>query len=339
MGKIVRKDSMPDSGAKKWLLLFYTVPSKPVNARVKIWRRLAKAGAVQFKSAVYILPNNEENYELCQWLVSEAASMKGEGAFVSVDRIEAIRDQEIIGFFNSQREKDYGAVEKKLEEIERKTSSAKKGSGIHNNKKLSEQFSRLEKEFEDIRKVDFFTSTAGMGLKKKFEALRADIKRISKSKVRHIPEVVLRTIDNYQGRTWVTRKRPFVDRMASAWLIRKFIDKKAVFRFADEKDMETLEGSAIAFDVRGGEFTHQADLCTFEVFIKTFTIKDKALIKIAELVHELDIKDEKYKNPEAKGVEDILAGIRKTAKSDMECLEKGMTVFEMLYASKNGGYK
>lgn len=326
---------MSGSGAKKWLLLFYAVPSRPVNARMKIWRKLAKAGAVQFKNAIYILPNNDENYELCQWLVAEVASMKGEGAFVAVEKVETIGDEEIVGFFNSQREKDYSAIAKKLEDFERKTNSAKKGSDIHNNKRLLEQFGRLEKELEDIRRVDFFSSKAGTVLKKKFETLRADIKRISKAQTGPVAEVLLRAAENYQGRIWVTRKRPFVDRMASAWLIRKFIDGKAVFGFIEEHDLSGLNKNSVAFDMRGGEFTHSGDMCTFEVLMKSFGLKDKILKRIAETVHELDIKDEKYSAPEAKGVEDILKGIRTTAGSDPDILEKGMAVFEMLYASKS----
>ena len=122
--------------------------------------------------------------------------------------------------------------------------------------------------------------------------------------------------------------------MASAWLIRKFIDRDASFAFADEKDMETVGKNSIAFDVRGGEFTHTGDLCTFEVLIKSFGLKDKALRKIAEIVHDLDMKDEKYNAAEAKGLEDILTGIRMTAKDDADALEKGMQIFEMLYMSK-----
>ena len=92
--------------------------------------------------------------------------------------------------------------------------------------------------------------------------------------------------------------------------------------------------STVAFDVRGGEFTHVGDLCTFEVLVKSFRIKDKAVKKIAEIVHDLDVKDEKYGKPETAGVEDILSGIRKTAKNDADGLERGMAVFEMLYQSK-----
>jgi len=319
-----------------WLIFFYSVPSKPVNARMKIWRKLAKAGAVQFKGAVYVLPYNEENLELCQWLVSEVTSMKGEGAFVGVDKIETMNDKEIIELFNYQRKRDYSLIEKKMEELERKTSSVRKGTETQGHKKLLDQFNKSLKEFEAVRKIDFFSSKTGTALKKKIEVLQKEMQSLSKSGERQTQEVILRNTEDYQGKMWVTRKRPFVDRMASAWLIKKFIDKKAIFRFADENDIGELDRDLVPYDVIGGTFTHIGDMCTFEVLIKSFGLKDKPLKKIAEMVHELDMKDEKYKNPEVKGIEDILMGIRKTVKDDMECLEKGMTVFEMLYASKVG---
>ncbi|MBI4825428.1 MAG: chromate resistance protein [Nitrospirae bacterium] len=318
-----------------WLLFFYSVPSKPVNARMKIWRRLAKAGAVQLKSAVYILPYNEENYELCQWLVSEVASVKGDGSFVSVKNIETMKDEDIIAIFNSQREQDYKLIGKSLDDIERKASSVRKGAGMQGGKSLTEQLNKHLREFEEIRKTDFFGSKNGIALKKRFDATLKEIKGMAVSNNRQVSVVSTRRIEDYQKRLWATRKKPFVDRMASAWLIQKFIDKKAAFKFIDEKDMAILGKDAIAFDMRGGEFTHSGDMCTFEMLVRTFGIKDKTVKKIAELVHELDMKDGKYNVPEAKGIEDILSGIRKTVKNDADILEKGMTVFEMFYASKD----
>ena len=332
---MIHKTSSRDNRTHQgWLLFFYGVPSKPVNARMKIWRRLAKAGAVQLKSAVYILPYNEENYELCQWLISEVTSMKGDGSFVSVKKIETMKDEDIIALFNNQREQDYRIIEKSLEEMERKTSSVRKGAGMQGGKSLSDQLSKHLREFEEIRRTDFFESKKGIALKKKLDALLKEIKSLSVSNIRQAPEVSPRRIEDYQNKIWATRKKPFIDRMASAWLIKRFIDKKAAFAFIDEKDMETLGKDTIAFDVREGEFTHIGDMCTFEALIKSFGLKDKTIKKIAELVHELDMKDGKYSVPEAKGIEDILSGIRKTAKNDAEMLEKGMAVFEMLYASR-----
>ncbi len=319
----------------KWLLFFYSVPSKPVNSRIKIWRKLAKIGAIQMKGAVYILPYNEENYEFLQWLASEVTSLKGDGTFIVAEKLETMTNSDIIDVFNKQRETDYQNIEKGLEELERRISSIKKGTGAQNLKKLSEQFTKYLREFDEVKKIDFFSSKAGNDLKKKIKGTEAEIKNISGFAVQEQKIAVIpKCIEDYQRKTWVTRKKPFIDRIASAWLIKKFIDKNALFKFIDEKNVQDIDKKAILFDIRGGEFTHQGDLCTFETLLKAFGLKAGALKKIAEIVHELDIKDEKYKNADSKGIEDILIGIRKTVKDDAEILEKGMNVFEMFYASK-----
>jgi len=139
---------------------------------------------------------------------------------------------------------------------------------------------------------------------------------------------------DYHGRTWATRRHPFVDRMACAWLIKHSIDPDAVFEFIDEDGKNSLPPSTIVFDMSGGEFTHSGDLCTFEVLLRVFGLKDKALKQIAETVHDLDMKDGKYQSQEALGVERILTGIRKTAIDDADALLQGIQVFEMLYQAK-----
>jgi hypothetical protein len=320
---------------KGWLLIFYTVPSHPVSNRMKIWRKLARSGAVQLKGSVYILPHNEEHYELCQWLVSEVASMGGDGTFVKVPEVETMRESEIIALFNGQRENDYRDIEKKLEELDRKIGTIRKGGRGLNVKSLSEQLNKDKKAFEDIRKVDFFASKHGVVLQKRIKTMEDEVKGMSTPPIKELTVVLApKRSAEYQGRTWVTRKKPFVDRMASAWLIRQFIDPGATFRFIEEKELGSIDTQFPAFDIRGAEFTHQGDLCTFEVLVKSFGIKDKAVKRIAEVVHDLDVKDEKYDNPETSGIEDILTGIRKKESTDDTALEKGMAVFDMLYASK-----
>ena len=326
-----------NENAQGWLLFFYTVPSKPVSGRMKVWRKLLKSGAVPLKGAVYILPFNEEHYELLQWLVSEISGMNGEAAFVKIDKVDTMKDREIINLFNKQRASDYKLLAKAFEDLERKLSSTQKGGKQQNIKGISDQVARLQKEFEEVKRIDFFSSKEGQSLTAKMNRMNAEIKKYSgtEAKKERSEAISHRALADYQGKTWVTRKRPFIDRMASAWLIRKFIAKDATFDFMDEKDMETFGKQSVTFDVRGGEFTHTGDLCTFEVLMKAFGLRDKTVKKIAEIVHDLDLKDGKYKSPEAKGLEDILTGIRKTAKDDKDMLDRGMTVFEMLYVSKS----
>jgi len=323
--------------APVWLLFFYSVPSKPVSSRMRIWRKLAKAGAVQMKGAVYILPFNDEHYEFLQWLVSEIAGMKGEAAVVSIDRIDTMQDTEIIALFDQQRAGDYKVLQKSLDDLGRRLSSIQKGAKAQNVKGISDQFAKLRKEFEAVRTIDFFSTSEGTALGQQIKRMQTELKVVSgaDTKQERPAALTVKLPADYQNRTWATRKKPFIDRMASAWLIKRFIDRDAAFDFVDEKDMAQMNKSAVTFDVRNGEFTHSGDLCTFEVLLRSFGLKDKTLRKMAEIVHDLDMKDDKFGSAEARGLEDILEGVRKTAKNDRESLEKGMAVFEMLYAAKS----
>ncbi|MBI5682141.1 MAG: chromate resistance protein [Deltaproteobacteria bacterium] len=334
MDKLSDKTKVKEDMA--WLLFFYTVPSKPVSSRMRIWRRLAKTGAIAIKDAVYILPYNDEHYELLQWLVSEITAMKGDAGFVKVSKIETMKNEELVEFFNRQRESDFRGIQTSISEMEQKINSVKKDSASNHLNKLSERFKKTAREFEEIRKIDFFGSRAGSGLQKRLGLIEKRLKKSSDVLFKDAP-VTVRRIEDYQGKAWFTRKKPFVDRMASAWLIKRFIDNNAVFKFTDESVAGAADKKSVFFDMRGGEFTHAGSLCTFEAIISSFGIKDPAAQKIAEIVHELDVKDNLYENPDSSGVEEILNGIRKTAKSDEEMLKKGMEVFEMLYISKGGG--
>lgn len=326
---------MPKAQPQEWILIFYSVPSQPVSNRMKIWRKLAKAGAVQLKGAVYILPATEEHEEFCQWLIGEVKSMGGDGAFVRTAEIKAMDEGDIRELFLRQAGEGYRNFEKGLDALERKAQSLRKGAQGDEGGKLADLVKKLAKELDEHRKRDFFSSSTGVLIQKRVHALEAGLRGMVRAAAGTPAAIESKRAEDYQGRVWATRKNPFIDRMASAWLVRRFIDPKAAFRFADEREAAGPGNGVVAFDVRGGEFTHVGDLCTFEVLIKSFGIKDKAVRKIAEIVHDLDVKDEKYGKPEAAGVEDILTGIRKTAKSDTDALERGMAVFEMLYQSKS----
>jgi hypothetical protein len=303
---------------------------------MKLWRRLLKAGAVHLKGTVYILPYTDEHYEFFQWLVSEIAGMKGEGAFARVKTLANMDDAEIIALFDQQRANDYKSIGEALGDIERRLNSIQKGAKPHNVKGIQEQFGRLLKDYEGARQIDFFLSKEGERLSGTIERLKTAIGSLSAAQPpkERRAGIVPRRPGDYRGRTWITREHPFIDRMASAWLIRRFIDRDASFAFTGKKEITAPEKGSIPFDIRGGEFTHIDDMCTFEVLIKSFGLKDSVLRKIAGIVHDLDVKDAKYKAAEARGLEDILTGIRKTAKNDHEALKAGMQVFEMLYMSK-----
>jgi hypothetical protein len=333
---MIRRTQKGPAKGHGWILFFYSVPSRPASNRMKVWRKLMKAGALQLKGAVYILPFNDEHYEFLQWLVSEIAEMKGEGAFTRIDKIDTMKDSEVIALFNRQRADDYKVAEKTLDDLERKVTSIQKGAKAKNVMGLTQQFSKLHKEFEEVKRVDFFSSGEGEALNKRIKRVGAELKTLEGTEAKKESPVAIttRSVTAYKGKLWLTRKRPFIDRMASAWLVRRFIDKSASFDFIDEKDLDAVGKDSVVFDMREGDFTHTGDMCTFEVLIKSFVFRDKILRKMAEIVHNLDMKDDKYNATEAKGLEDILTGIRKTAKDDRDALERGMQVFEMLYMSK-----
>lgn len=317
-----------------WLLFFYSVPAKPVNNRMKVWRKLLAAGAIQLKGAVYLLPRNEEHIEFAQWLTAEIAAMRGDAAFVRVEHIDTMDDADLITLFNQQRALEYAPLAQGISDLERRLASITKGGSSQPGKGLATQFSKLQRGFEAIRKLDFFASPAGAALEEKMFRLKAELDSMLPTVGRTEPLAAIpaRNAADYQGRTWITRKKPFVDRMASAWLIKGFIDPAATFAFRDAPAKKPA--GAVFFDMPGGDFTHVGDLCTFEVLLQAFGLKEKSLKKMAELIHDLDLKDGKYGAAEAEGVETILAGIRKTAANDQEMLHQGMEVFTMLYAAR-----
>lgn len=319
----------------QWLLFFYSVPSKPVSNRMTVWRKLMKAGAIPLKGAVYILPCTAEHYEFLQWLVVEIKAMQGDATIISIDKVDTTSDSEIIALFNQARQDDYLAIRNDLEELTRKLDNITKGGQGQGQKWLTGQFDKIVKAFAGIEKLDFFASAEGSSLRPAIELVRNELDQLLQPPEKMAPTVSDQKLAaDYRGRTWATRRAPFVDRMASAWLIRRWIDPDAVFQFIEEEEVASLPPTAIVFDVYGGEFTHSGDLCTFEVLCRAFGLKDKALKQIAETVHDLDLKDGRYQAAAASGVERILAGIRKTAPDDHAALTQGMQVFEMLYQSK-----
>jgi len=330
-----RQKQLPmNMAVPSWLLFFYSLPSKPVSSRVMVWRKLQKAGAVQLKGSVYILPAADDNYEFLQWLVSEISGMKGEAAFVRTQIIENIENSEIVELFDGERSNEYRKIEKALDDLDMRLFSARKG-GVQNVRAVSGQYDKLLKSFNEIKRIDFFSSGSGARLYEKLLAFGKKLADSSEGETKKDLPIETREIADFRGKTWITRKKPFIDRMASAWLIRRFIDADAKFGFADSADDKAPGGNSVTFDMQGGQFTHSGNKCTFEVLIRTFGLKDKALRKISEIVHDLDIKDNKFRSEEATGIEEILTGIRKSEKDDAKALVKGMAVFEMIYLAKS----
>lgn len=321
-----------------WLVFFSSIPSRPVNSRVKIWRRLSRAGAVQLKGSVYVLPFTEEHVELLQRLVSEIAAMKGDAAFVRAQQIDTMPDAQIVELFNRRAASDYQKVVKLLDAVERKLNVAVQGTGGASARGLTNQIAKIRRNFEEAQRTDFFHCESGKDLQQRITRAQNTLRSIAKPGkpgAMAVAVITPRSLADFAGRTWATSEKPFVDRMATAWLVRKFVDPGTRFAILEEGQAGRPSVDMVLFDVRDGDFTHVGDLCTFEVVMRAFALKDPALTKMAGIVHDLDLKDDRYQDPAAAGVEELLGGIRKAAHDDLDALERGMAVFETLYAAKS----
>ena len=329
---------MEENNKFNWLLFFYSIPATPVKNRVKIWRKLLKTGAVLLKGGVYILPYKEEHHEALQWMLAELPSLKGEGLLVKTDSIEPLQQEDIVALFNEQRQHQYQEIFTKIDEFSGRVRNLRKG-GRDKKTSLFRQFEKIQIDFQAVQQRDFFQSAKGRELAAQIEALKKQLEEfaaVEKGQKGSIPSSLPngRKITSFSGLTWVTRKRPFVDRMASAWLIRRFIDAQASFSFRDENELRDLTSDLeVSYDVRNGDFTHIDDQCTFEVLTKSFDLTDKGLDALCRIVHDIDIKDGKFAASEAHVIEMIIKGIRNRALPDSETLEQGMAIFEALYLS------
>jgi hypothetical protein len=300
------------------------MPSKPERNRLRIYRRLQKEGTLSLKDGVHILPFSDDQYEFFQWLSQEIKSLGGEMQFVTIEKIEMMENSDVITLFQKQAEGSYNAVEEKLKAF---------SLDLSKEHEARQNLKKIIRDFDALYAIDFFHSQKGKSLQKAIQNAQSKLEASLNSTSATEPMVPLRNIADYQGKQWQTRTRPFVDRMASAWLIRKHIDPKAEFIFANTID--TSKSDCITYDMNEATFTHIGDLCTFEVLLKSFNIEDNILDSMAKIIHNLDINDDKYCTPEAEGIKLILTAIRTDGIDDNAILKKSDEIFEYLYAVLN----
>src|SRR5882724_13535671 len=298
-----------------WLLLTFTLPTKRASQRVEVWRKLQRYGTVPLGNSGYLLPSNPANEERFQWLATSIRKYGGEASIVHVRSIDNISTPQLIGRFAEARAREYQELIRELQKF----------SSLPVQKRVVGRLSRLRGRFQEIVEVDFFDSP----LQKRVGELlaRADEARVST----RVPETAPIKPQDYKGRVWVTRPRPGVDRSASAWLIRRFIDPKARFAFAPE---DQVPREAVPFDMfqeRG--FGHRGDDCTFETLQKQFKIRDKRVSAISEIIHDADLADGKFGRKEGYGIDEVLKGWARQGLSDQELLDRGMQLMEGLYHS------
>jgi hypothetical protein len=298
-----------------WLLLTFTLPTKQASQRVEIWRKLQRYGSVPLGNSGYLLPSNSVNEERFQWLATAIRKYKGDASIVHVQSIDNISTPQLVERFAEARAREYQELIRQLQEF----------SSLPLQKQAVGRLSRLRVRFQEIVEVDFF----GSSLQKRVGELlaRADAARVP---TRAPVFAVIRPRD-YQGRVWVTRPRPGVDRSASAWLIRRSIDANARFAFAPEDEVPR---EAVPFDMFGEKgFGHRGDDCTFETLQKQFKIRDKRVSAISEIIHDADLADGKFGRKEGYGIDEVLKGWARQGLSDQGLLDRGMQLIEGLYHS------
>jgi hypothetical protein len=309
---------------KEWLLLIHQIPPKPSYFRVRIWRRLQQAGAIAVKQSVYALPKSQQAVEDFGWILKEITEGGGEASVCEAHFLEGVTDQQLVSMFQSARKRAYEEILQEARSLHNQV-SAEFSDGAESMTKLRSQVSRLKSRFDEIVAIDFFPAPDRSGVEIMLADLQSQMAGTPMSQA-----AVKRNLKELKARTWVTRENVFVDRIASAWLVRRFIDREAKFKFVST-DNYLPKKKELRFDMYEGEYTHEGDRCTFEVMLDGLGITDRALTPIAEIVHALDLKDEKYHRSETAGLGALLNGIVLAHLSDKERLERGGALFDALY--------
>jgi hypothetical protein len=307
-----------------WLLLLHQIPPTPAYLRAKVMRRLNQLGALAIKNSAYLLPSSEDALEDFEWLRREIQQGGGEAWIFRCDPAGALSGPEIQESFRKLRAPDFTALAQEcrafLEEL-RDNRGETEGSPLR----------KLKRSHDELVRIDFF----GAPGRQELEVLMNEIERTLNAERTPSGSPAAATA-GYKGRTWVTRKGVKVDRIASAWLIRRFVDPAAKFVFVDPSTY-THRDREIRFDMFEGEFTHVGDLCTFEVLVRFLGVQDAALDAVAEVVHDIDLKDARFQRPETAGIAPLIAGIALRHAGDARRLEEGTTIFEALYAQYGKG--
>ena len=319
----------------EWVLLIHQLPPKPTNLRVRIWRKLQKLGAVAIKNSVYVLPATEKAHEDFQWLKQEIESAGGEASVFKAASVEGATDQEIISAFRKARDEEFAAIAAEFDGLTGTIREHARGKHLSAGR-LSSHESEIDKlhgELERIAVNDFFAATGRAAAFAAYERCQKELRAAQGPKSKTASSPIARgelDVANYQGQRWVTRRNLHIDRLASAWLIKQFIDKHPRFYFVAEG--ETIDG-AIPFDMFGAEFTHHGEDCTFETMLKRFGLSgNKGLREIAEIVHDIDLKDDKFNRLEAAGLNAIIDGLSKVLRDDRKLLQHTGVLFDGLHA-------
>ena len=311
---------MPDVSSpepRDWLLLIPQLPSKPAYLRVRVWRRLQAMGAAPLKNAVHALPARDDTRALFEELRAEITAGGGEALILEARLVEGMVDAELRALFDAARDADY-------EELAREARTIAEAEYVS-----SADVRRLRKRLDEIAGVDFFGAHGRQAADAAMTQAEGRAGRHPDVSGPGAPEL---TPVELKGRTWVTRRHVHVDRIASAWLIRRFIDPSPSFKFVDGKDYQPEPGE-LRFDMADAEFTHEGNRCTFETLTyRTGLDGDQALVALAEIIHDLDIADDKFGRPETAGIAALINGICASTDGDNERIAQGSGALDGFYA-------
>ena len=293
-----------------WLLLVFSLPSTRASQRVEVWRKLQRYGALALRSSGYVLPNTPPNQEKLEWLATAIRNYKGQASLVQVQAFDDLPAEQMKQLFVDARSRDYEGLARELRKV-LTLRAAQRSNG---------RVSRLRRRFQEIRAIEFFESPHGQ----RVEALLARVDEPDiPTKVRN------RRNREFRNRVWITRPRPGIDRVSSAWLIRRFIDPKARFVFGNDP---ADHPDAVPFDMFSPlGFGHREDDCTLETLCRHFVIRDAKVRRIAQMIHDADLGDEKFGRDEGSGLDQVLTGWERQSLADDELLSRGMELIEGLY--------
>jgi len=297
-----------------WILLMFNLPTKQASERVEVWRKLKRYGALPLQSGGHLLPNTPHTLEHLEWLAAVIRKCRGQASVLHVQSFDDCPDGELRRRFVDARSKDYEQLQSELKKL------------LKSRVRPAGALGRIRKRFAEVAGIDFFDSP----FRSRVEALLTRAEKIENPASESQPRAQ-RVRKEYLNRTWITRPRPGIDRVSSAWLITRFIDKHA--RFVFESD-PARHPNAVPFDMfQGGGFGHRGEDCTFETLCKEFRIRDSKVEVIAQVVHDADLEDEKFGRIEGAGLDRVLVGWAKQDVGDDELLRRGMQLIEGLYSA------
>jgi hypothetical protein len=308
----------------KWLLLIHQIPPKPSYFRVKIWRRLHQIGSVPIKQSVYVLPKNEQTHEDFNWILREIKDGGGDAFLCESAFIDGITDEQIIAMFREARKIDYEEIIKDARAILAELPD-EHDSGMGNVSLVDGQLVKLRKRMTELVAIDYFTCPDQGVAEVLLSNIRSRLKGAKAGK--RNPSKPLKSAS---GNVWVTRANVYVDRIACAWLIRRFVDPRAAFKFVSSKKYKP-QSNELRFDMFDAEYTHDGNMCSFEVMVQRFGLDQKLFAPVLEVVHDIDLKDEKFGRPETAGIKTIFSAIVTAHSNDEDRIEIGGKILDDLF--------